>query len=63
MVFYTADDQIVGRDAKGYYIFKPATGQHFYYGNDPKSQEALHRYATSMIQTAEYLQRKEKREP
>lgn len=63
MVFYTADDQIVGRDAKGYYIFKPATGQHFYYGNDPKSQEALHRYATSMIQTAEYLQQKEKREP
>jgi len=63
MVFYTADDQIVGRDNQGYYIFKPATEQKFYYGKNPKSQEVLHRYATSMIQTAEYLQRVEKREP
>ena len=63
MVFYTADDQIVGRDNHGYYIFKPATEQKFYYGKNPKSQEVLHRYAASMIQTAEYLQRVEKREP
>lgn len=61
MVFYTADDQIAGRDSNGCYVLKPATGQQFYYGIRPESTDSLHRYAVSMVQTAEYLQRQDKK--
>lgn len=59
MVFYTADDEIVGRDHHSRYIFVPATGQAFCEGSSNERLEALKNYAISMIQTAEFMQRQE----
>lgn len=55
--FYTADDQIVGRNLHSRYVFTPATKQEFFEGDDKNSSDSLKQYAFSMIQTAEYIMR------
>lgn len=69
MVFYSADDQIVARDTARCYIHHPATGRDVYYdalpdgrlreSTDTAGFGALRRYAFSMIQTAEFVYRRE----
>lgn len=55
--FYTADDQIVGRDLHSRYVFTPTTKQEFFEGDDRRLSGYLKRYALSMVQTAEYIMR------
>ena len=69
MVFYSADNQIVARDMKGCYIYTPSLKKSFCYDVTPhwglrkddneNKFKALKQYVFSMIQTAEYMQRKE----
>lgn len=70
MVFYTADEQIVARDAARLYVYKPATRQTFCYRKtaagtltaDPDTARYadLRQYAFAMLQTAEYMEQKRK---
>ncbi len=71
MVFYSADDQIVARDSSGFYIYYPGSGRNICYDtteNGKRPHEsgmdnrfaALKNYVFSMIQTAEYIYRKQK---
>lgn len=69
MVFYSADNQIVARDMKGCYIYTPSLKKSFCYDvtqhwglrkdDNENKFKALKQYVFSMIQTAEYMQRKE----
>lgn len=70
-VFYSADDQIVARDSSGFYIYYPGSGRGVCYetpvgGGQPRETgmnnrfAALKDYAFSMIQTAEYIYRRQK---
>lgn len=64
-VFYSADDQIVGRTKSLYYIYNPKENKNFYYKvgrnnalEDTKASKAftpLRRYAFSMEQTAQWM--------
>lgn len=58
-VFYTADDQVAARDANGRFLFVPATGQHFEEGKPDTDFDGLQKYVFSMIQTAEYMMRRQ----
>uniref|UniRef100_A0AB33IXE2 LTA synthase family protein n=1 Tax=Prevotella sp. GTC17254 TaxID=3236794 RepID=A0AB33IXE2_9BACT len=63
-VFYSADNQIVGRDASRRYIYAPKMQKSFCYDDAEKlvpaskAYQPLEEYAKSMIQTAEYIYRK-----
>jgi phosphoglycerol transferase MdoB-like AlkP superfamily enzyme len=59
MVFYTADDQVAARDKGGRFVYLPATGQSFKEGKPTTSHEALKKYVFGMIQTAEYMMRRQ----
>ena len=69
MVFYSADNQIVARDAKRCYIYNPSMGRSFCYDVLPdgdlreSKQEAkfkdLRNYVFSNIQAAEYIERRQ----
>lgn len=59
MVFYTADDQVAARDKSGRFVYLPATGQSFKEGKPTTSHEALKKYVFGMIQTAEYMMRRQ----
>ena len=69
MVFYSADNQIVARDAKRCYIYNPSMGRSFCYDVMPNGelkeskQEAkfkdLKNYVFSNIQAAEYIERRQ----
>ncbi len=69
MVFYSADNQIVARDEKGCYIYNPSMQKSFCYDAKPgwklsKSNAVnkfsrLKEYVFSMIQTAEFMIRKQ----
>ena len=56
MVFYTADDQIIGRGSQARYIYIPTTKQEFREGTPKVDFNLLKQYAFSMIQTAEFMQ-------
>lgn len=58
MVFYTADDQIVGRNKDARLIYVPATQQTFKEGSPQSVFEDLRRYAFAMVQTAEFMQQR-----
>jgi len=55
MVFYTADDQIVARDAQRRFIYVPATGQTFREGPSGTGYDDLQQYVFALIQTAEFI--------
>ena len=65
LVFYSADNQIVARSHNLCYIYEPKTDHSFYYRTTPqwglketkpsKEFEPLRRYVFSMIQTAQYI--------
>lgn len=65
LVFYSADNQIVARSKNLCYIYEPKTDHSFYYRTTPhwglretkpsKEFEPLRRYVFSMIQTAQYI--------
>lgn len=65
MVFYSADNQIVARDDTRLYIYEPKTARSFCYETAPdghtcevaygKAFEPLRQYVFSMIQTAQYI--------
>ena len=69
MVFYSADNQIVARSAIHCYIYEPKTNRAFCYNikNDGQLQatqetaafEPLKRYAFGMIQTAQFMLKKQ----
>ena len=69
MVFYSADNQIVARDAKRCFIYNPSMSRSFCYDVTPDGelresrQEAkfkdLRRYVFSNIQAAEYIERRQ----
>ena len=69
MVFYSADNQIVARSATHCYIYEPKTNRAFCYNikNDGQLQatketaafKPLKRYAFSMIQTAQFMLKKQ----
>lgn len=69
MVFYSADNQVVARDAKRCYIYNPGMKRSFCYDVLPNGelkeskQEAkfkdLKNYVFSNIQTAEYIERRQ----
>ena len=69
MVFYSADNQIVGRDKDHCYIYNPQMKRSFCYDvqKDGKMKEVkengtfreLKKYAFSNIQTAEYIERRQ----
>ena len=69
MVFYSADNQIVARDAKRCYIYNPSMHRSFCYDVQPdgelkeSKQEAkfrdLRNYVFSNIQAAEYIERRQ----
>ena len=69
MVFYSADNQIVARSANRCYIYEPKTNRAFCYNikNDGQLQatqetaafEPLKRYAFGMIQTAQFMLKKQ----
>ena len=69
MVFYSADNQIVARSATHCYIYEPKTNRAFCYNikNDGQLQatqetaafEPLKRYAFGMIQTAQFMLKKQ----
>jgi len=68
MVFYSADNQIVARSKDKCYIYTPSLQKSFCYDVTPhwglrkddsgKGFQPLKRYVFSMIQTAEFMQRK-----
>ena len=58
-VFYTADDQVAARDANGRLLFVPATRQRFEEGKSGTDFDELQKYVFSMIQTAEYMMRRQ----
>lgn len=70
MVFYSADDQIVGRSKNGCFIYYPHTKRAICYAVQPggylkpdnniKTYTPLKNYVFSMIQTAEYIYRHQK---
>lgn len=63
MVFYTADDQIAARDKDARYLYVPATGQSFHDGKGTATNDsALRHYVFAMIQTAEYIMRRQHNE-
>lgn len=65
MVSYSADNMIAARDSSHCYLYNPATGQSFYYRQQPdgkliitpsdESFEKLKRHALSVTQAAEYI--------
>lgn len=63
-VFYSADNQIVGRDASRRYVYAPKIQKSFCYDCQQKAvaktkaYESLEEYAKAMIQTAEYIYRR-----
>ena len=69
MVFYSADNQIVARSKDKCYIYTPSLQKSFCYDvtqhwglrkdDNENKFKALKQYVFSMIQTAEYMQRKE----
>lgn len=69
MVFYSADNQIVARSATHCYIYEPKTNRAFCYniknnGQLQATQETaafkpLKRYAFGMIQTAQFMLKKQ----
>lgn len=69
LVFYSADNQIVARSADRCYIYEPKTNRSFCYdvkadgsmkeSKDSKKFEPLRQYVFSMIQTAQYMLKKE----
>lgn len=69
LVFYSADNQIVARSAERCYIYEPKTNRSFCYdvkadglmkeSKDTKKFEPLRQYVFSMIQTAQYMLKKE----
>ena len=70
MVFYSADNQVVARDAKRCFLYNPGMKQSFCYdvlpnGNLKETKQEnrfldLKRYVFSHIQTAEYIERRRK---
>ena len=66
---YSADNQIVARSADRCYIYEPKTNRSFCYdvkadgsmkeSKDSKKFEPLRQYVFSMIQTAQYMLKKE----
>jgi len=63
MVFYTADDQIAARDKDARFLYVPATGQSFHDGKGTATNDsALRHYVFAMIQTAEYIMRRQHNE-
>lgn len=62
MVFYTADDQLAARDRGGRLIYLPATGQRFEEGHPEMGFDALQQYVFAMIQTAEFMTRRQHEE-
>lgn len=56
-VFYTADDQVAARDEHGRFLYVPATGQRFEEGKT--NHHALQQYVFAMVQTAEYILRRQ----
>lgn len=69
LAFYSADNQIVARSAERCYIYEPKTDRSFCYdvkadgsmkeSKDTKKFEPLRQYVFSMIQTAQYMLKKE----
>lgn len=69
-VFYTSDTQVVGRDSSACFIYNHQADKYFYYNVDARGAltptqasshfDALKDYAFSMVQTAEYLYRRQK---
>ena len=69
LAFYSADNQIVARSAERCYIYEPKTNRSFCYdvkadgsmkeSKDTKKFEPLRQYVFSMIQTAQYMLKKE----
>ena len=69
-VFYTSDTHVVGRDSTALFMFNPKAEQTFYYDvtgadslratTDSPHHQQLRSYAFSMVQTAEYLYRRQK---
>ena len=69
LAFYSADNQIVARSADRCYIYEPKTNRSFCYdvkadgsmkeSKDSKKFEPLRQYVFSMIQTAQYMLKKE----
>lgn len=69
-VFYTSDTHVVGRDSTALYMYNPKAEQSFYYDvsasgsllptSDSPHLQQLRSYAFSMVQTAEYLYRRQK---
>lgn len=65
MVSYSADNMIAARDSSHCYLYNPATGQSFYYRQQPDGKlmitrpdgayEKLRRHALSITQAAEYI--------
>lgn len=63
MVFYTADDQIAARDKDARFLYVPVTGQSFHDGKGTATNDsALRHYVFAMIQTAEYIMRRQHNE-
>lgn len=68
LAFYSADNQIVARSAERCYIYEPKTDRSFCYdvkadgsmkeSKDTKKFEPLRQYVFSMIQTAQYMLKK-----
>ena len=68
LAFYSADNQIVARSAERCYIYEPKTNRSFCYdvkadgsmkeSKDSKKFEPLRQYVFSMIQTAQYMLKK-----
>lgn len=68
LAFYSADNQIVARSADRCYIYEPKTNRSFCYdvkadgsmkeSKDTKKFEPLRQYVFSMIQTAQYMLKK-----
>lgn len=69
LAFYSADNQIVARSAERCYIYEPKTNRSFCYdvkadgsmkeSKNTKKFEPLRQYVFSMIQTAQYMLKKE----
>ncbi len=69
-VFYTSDTQVVGRDSTACFIYNNQADKYFFYDVDARGAltptttsphfDALKDYAFSMVQTAEFLFRRQK---
>lgn len=69
MTFYSADNQIIARDKEKMYVFNPKTGKEFCYDIRPDGTQRearmakrfalLKTYAFSMIQTAQFVLKKQ----